>query len=643
LSDYRDYSSGGGSNPTGKHDAFIQKRWWLSDRQKDLARSITGVVSQLVEYDAKRQTQYQISSRLYANTTIMGSNGLSYSKIASTASAQRDRVSFNVVQSVIDTITAKIAKNKPKPLFLTSGGNWVLRTKAKKLDKYMDGVFYQNKAHSLGVDIFRDAAIWGDGIIQVYPHAGTVCYDRVMVQELVVDWVEAFYGKPTQLHRVKNVDREVLAEMFPGKRAVINRAKPAIQELIGYVQNVSDQVTVIESWHLPSGPDATDGLHVITLDEDTLFVEQWEEDFFPFAKLPWTKRQNGYWGQGLAEQLQNIQFEINKILWVIQRSFHLAGTFKVFLENGSKIVKEHLNNDIGAIVNYTGTPPQYAVPPIVPMEIYQHLEKLKQSAYELAGVSMLSAASQKPAGLNSGKALREYNDIESDRFMVVGQQYEGLFMDLAALTVWCAKGIYQDGKGDHMPVKVPGKRFVETIEWKDVDLKDDEYVLKMFPVSSLPQEPAGRLQTVTEYAQAGFISPRTAQRLLDFPDLEQVDDLQTAEEEYLTMALEKMVEKGIVYHFEPAYDDPQLARQLALEFYAQGKRDGMPEDKLELLRQFIGEIDDAAAKVQAAQQAQAMQMQAMQGQTQNASSVNPTAQPQPVPQSDLVPNGALAS
>jgi hypothetical protein len=100
----------------------------------------------------------------------------------------------------------------------------------------------------------------------------------------------------------------------------------------------------------------------------------------------------------VPEQLQGNQLEINKISWLIQRSMHLAGTFKVWLKNGSKIVKEHINNDIGAIIN-SDEMPQYLLPPIVQPEVYQRLQALKQDSFELVGVSMLSAASKKPEGL----------------------------------------------------------------------------------------------------------------------------------------------------------------------------------------------------------------------------------------------------
>lgn len=625
--DYTTITPGGPSQTVVNPNA---KAWWKGSKS-ERAANVTATVKFISEYDSKRQTQYQISNRLYGNSNLMGLNGISYSKVQSVQGASKDRLTYNVCQSTVDTITAKMAKNKPKPMFLTSGGDYKLQRKAKKLEKFIDGIFYENEIHKLGPIIFRDGCVSGDGIVLVFARNGRVVYERVIASELYVDWVDGFYDSPRQMHRVKNIDRQVLIEAFPDKKSLIEIAASASAEIIGIVQNVSDQVMVFESWHLPSGPDANDGLHTINIAEGNLFEEPWKKTYFPFAKFQWCKRMYGYWGQGLIEQIQAIQLEINKLLWVIQRSMHLAGSFKVMIENGSKIVKEHINNDIGAIVSYTGVKPEYVVPQIVPMELYTHLQTLKNSAYEQAGISQLSAAAQKPAGLNSGKALREYNDIESDRFMTIGQAYEAFHLELARLSVDVAKEIYEEDKT--FKVKVPGTKFIKTIDWKDVDLTDDEYVLKMFPVSSLPNEPAGRLQTIQEYIQAGFINPRTGRKLLDFPDLEQVEELANSAEEYLNEVLEKIIDEGEFTAPEP-YDDLGLGRELALQYYSQGKCNGLEEEKLDMLRQFMDQLDVLEQKT-----AQAMQPQGA-GPGQGA----PQANPEPTPTSPLIQNtpGAAA-
>lgn len=578
--DYTTMAPGG-----AKTDGAINKQWWKS-KKSDIAQSVAAIINTLSTFDSGRQTQFQISARLFGNVNLMGLNGLSFTKASAVTSATKDRVTYNVIQSCIDTVTSKMSKNRPKPLFLTSGGDYKQQRRAKKLDKFMEGVFYENQVYQLGPEIFRDAAVFGTGIVHVFAENGRIRYERVIASELYSDTVESFYGKPRQLHRVKNIDRSVLIDMFPEYKKEIEVAPSASAELTGTYQNIADLVTVAESWHLPSGPDAKDGIHCITISNKDLLIEDYTKDFFPFVFLHWSKRLYGMWGQGLAEQLQAIQLEINKILWVIQRSFHLHGTYRVWIKTGSKLPKEHINNDIGAVIT-SDEKPEYLSSSFVPQEYFSHLQTLKNQAFEQAGISQLSAAAKKPSGLDSGRALREFNDIESERFMQIGQAYQQMFIDLAKISVSIAKDIYSDDKT--FEVKVPGKRFIESIQWKEVDMEDDEFTLKMFPVSSLPNDPAGRLQTIQEYMQAGFLSPRQGRRLLDFPDLEQEENLMTAQEDYLHMILEKIVDNGEYTVPEPL-DNLDLANELALEYYSQGKNLGLEEDKLELLRRFMDQI-----------------------------------------------------
>lgn len=616
--DYKSFSTNG--------ELFVSplSKKWYEATGKEAAQQLFGTVKYLQSNQSLRTTNLITSTRLYGNLSLMGLNGLTYSKLASVTNASASRLTYNVCQSAVDAVTSKIAKNKPRPLFLTSGGDYKLQRKAQKLSKFMEGIFYENHAHDMGNMVFRDACIWGTGALFVKNHYGRIRYERCIISEVIVDDVEAFYGKPRSMYRVRNVDRQVLIRMFPNKRKAILDASAAKPDDLGGYPTISDEIAVCEAWRLPSSPEMdesnTDGKHIIALAGETLFEEKYAKDFFPFVFFHWSKKLFGFWGQGLVEQIQNIQLEINKLLWVAQRSYHLAGSFKILLENGSKIVKEHLNNDIGAVINYTGTPPQYITPPILPPELYGHLQTLKNDAFAQAGISQLSAASQKPAGLNSGKALREFNDIETDRFMTVGQAYERFFVDLASITISLARDAY--GEKESYIVKVPGKSFIETIDWKDVHMHEDAYVLKCYPVSALPNEPAGRLQTIQELMQAGLIDPEAGRRLLDYPDLDAEEELNNAPQNYLHEILDKIVDEGVLTAPEP-FDDLQRAHKLALEYYAKYKCAGLEEAKLDLFRRFIDQIEMlTAAAIVPPQQPQPQ----------------PQAQPQTPPTSDMVPN-----
>jgi hypothetical protein len=430
-----DYKNFGEHGPKESQDGDTNRRWWLLSGEEQAA-SVSATLRSLRDQQVARLIQHTISARLYGNLSLFA---LGSTRLATAHSLMRERISYNVVQSATDTVVAKMAKNKPRPLFLTSGGDYRQQRKAKKLNQFVDGVFYENRAHELGLEAFRDGAVVGDGFAHVFARNGRVAFERTLSTELWVDELEAVYGQPRQLHRTKSFDRQVVLDwarqLITDKaarekaEAAIKEATPSKPESVGLEQVVSDLIDVRESWHLPDGPDATaddpkNGAHVISIEGAVLVADPWLRDHFPFARFRWCPRLFGFWSQGGAEQIQNIQIEINKLLAVIQRSFELGGSFKVLLKNGSKVSQEHINNAIGALIHYNGdTPPQYVTPPMVQSEICQHLLTLKNAAFEQIGGSQLAAASQKPAGLNSGVALREYNDIESDRFQTIGKAY----------------------------------------------------------------------------------------------------------------------------------------------------------------------------------------------------------------------------
>jgi hypothetical protein len=620
--DYRDFSGDKQAEPQAE-----KLRWWEleGDEQAD---AISNVLQLLRRHQTQRLTQYLVSTRLYGNLPPIPFGGMSVGRLNDTVQGVlRDRISFNLVSSVVDTLTAKVSKNKPRPLFLTSGGDWEQQRRAKGLTRFCDGVFYEQKAERMMPDAQRDAAVYGDGVVHVYAKNERVAWERVLSVELYVDELEGYYGRPRQLHRVKDVDRQVLIEAYPDKAEIIRGARAAHEDSSQF-PTTGDMVQVRESWHLPSGPDADDGKHVVSVDGALICKpEEWPHDWFPFARLPYAPRLYGYWAQGMAERLQPIQLEINKLLATIQRSMHLAGTFKIALENGSKVVKEHLNNDIGTIITYTGTRPEYVVPPIVQPEIYQHLQSLIKSGYDQEGISQLNSQGEKPAGLNSGRALREFDDINSDRFMVTGQNYEAFALDLARLSIATVKDIVAGSRKGYR-VNVPSRGASQVVDWRDVELDEDDYCIKCFPVSALPQDPAGRLQTIQEYAQAGYLSPRQARRLLDFPDLEQVNSLANAMEDHLTAAIERIAYDGEMEAPEP-YDDLAMAKELALEAYARGKEQCLPEDRLDLLRAYMAQVDSLMTPPPA--------LMAPPGAAAGAPG-SPQAAPMPPPQSDLIPN-----
>lgn len=572
----------------------ILKDWWVEPEFKVEKAALAAFERLKREHSARLQNNLRFA-RLYGNIDILGLTATQYYRTQSANTTfLGNRLTWNVVKSLIDTVSSKIAKHKPRPVALTEGGDWALGLKAKKLSQFVQGVYYETNAYEKGANIFRDACIFGPGFFHVYRKKGRICIDRALAEELYVDPAEALYGNPQTLYREKLVERRALKKLFPEKKYAVAIASVANEATKNGSSSVSDLVLVVESWRLASEKGADDGRHCIVIDGATLEDEVYKKTYFPFLGYHWTEPVFGYYGVGLAEETIGIQVEINKLLRQIQMSHHLLSTPKVLLENGSKIVSAHINNEIGSIVRYTGIPPQIVSFQTVHPEIYQHLERLYVRAYENAGVSTLSAQSKKPAGLYSGRAIREYADIETDRFALQQQRYEQLYVKLFNVVVDLARDIVKE-EGSYK-VKAPNKKFVDSIDFKDCDLDEATYVLQVFPTSFLPSTPAGRISTVQEMMNAGLIDKDIGLKLLDIPDLESANSLINAAYDDAMLHIDQILTHN-TYHPPEPYMNLDLAKRLAQFSYLRAKVDKVPQERLEKLRRFV----DACAKLLADQ------------------------------------------
>ena len=576
-----------------EHPEIDGNRWWLANK-KNLYQELFAYVSKLDSRQQYRVADNLTFARLYGNYDHVGLDAFNYSRAVSSYNVS-NRVTLNVVQSMVDTVVSKVTKNKPKASFLTSGGDFSLQSKAKKLTKFVEGIFSFTDFYQLAALAFKDSCIFGTGCLKIFVENGEIKAERVFIGEIKIDDIESYYGKPRQVHQEKWLPKDVVKAMFPGFELEIDNASYPDEKTFQNVQGsrLKDMVRVIESWHLPSGPNAKDGKHTICISTATLLDEPYYKDYFPFVFFRWNTRPVGFFGQGLAEQLQGIQLEMNKILRTIQVSMHLVSVPKLLVEASSKIVSSHLNNRIGGVIKYAGTPPQYAPLGGIPGELFSHLDRLFSRAYEIAGVSQLAAQSQKPAGLDSGKALREFNDLETERFMSVAKRYEKCFMDAAEIMIETAKDLYEL-KGDYK-VKAKDGKFIDTISWKDVNMDADKYMMQIFPTSALSSTPAARLADVQDLLAAGFIDKEDALKLLDFPDLEAAMNLLNADSNNLERLIETMIDEGKYFPPEP-YQNLENAVRKVQQAYLLYRMQGAPEDRLELLRQFMEDCQNLIEK-----------------------------------------------
>lgn len=557
--------------------------WWKARSKAELASAVLDTAAFLKEQQQYRWRQASLQSRMYGNMPLGTMAGSNLGKMNTTNNLPVDRPTMNVVQSCVDTLVSRIGQSKPKPTFLTDAADYKQRSLAKQLNNFVGGEFYQTDAYKLGEEVLRDASVIGDGCIKIVESDDNrVKLERTLVTELLVDTNDAFYGKPRNMYQFKLVDRSVVSELFAEERSKVQQAEQAYPDNNADSQKtMSDQIMLVEAWHLPSSKKAKDGRHVIACTSGILLDEPFDKEDFPFVFLPYSPRMVGFWSQGLTEQLMGTQIEINKLLVTISKSISLVGVPRVFVEDGSRVVKAHLNNEVGSIVTYRGTKPEYTVAPSVHPELYQQLQRLVDYAYQQSGISALAAASQKPAGLDSGEAIRSYDDLQSDRFATLNKRYDDMFVKLAYKIIDLAKDIaLRDGSYQTV---YPNKDGTKEINLPAAKLLDNPFVIQCFESSSLPRDPAGRLQKVTEMMQAGIIDMKEGRRLLNYPDIDQADKLASAAQERIYKLLDEIVEDGKYTPPDP-YIDIQTALQSVGQYYNLYVAAGLEESRAEMLR-----------------------------------------------------------
>lgn len=525
---------------------------------------------------------------LYGNVQRFGFSPKSSGRAMPRAHA---RLSLNVVRNMVSAVVSKIAaKNKVHPKFLTNGGNPSLQRRAKKLEKAVTGIFYDQKFYRTQRLIFRDIGIFGSGFIRPWVDevARTVTLERVPKWDILVDSEESTYGDPRTLYHRKYFDRRVLAKMFPEKSKIIKSAGKRGEETETQTNTdtTSDVIPVIEAFHRPSVVGADDGMRVVCVDSGVLGSDDWNYDYHPFPKLDWTKEPEGFFGTGLAYELAGIQCEINDVLQEFARAHRLLKGFWA-VEKGSKVVLKHINDDLGKIITYAGVLPQYYQPVAIPQDTYRYLWDLYAKAFEIAGISQLSASGQKPAGLNSGEAQRVYDDIQTERFLEVGTDLEDWTMDVTEQCLDRARELAADTKGGGYKVAAVTDRGFEDIAFTADDLKKDDYRIQIFPTSMLPNTPAGRLAMVGDMMQAKIVEdPAQAFKLLGYPDLEAFSAQENAPAELLDANMEKILEEGKWVSPEPL-DDHDLALEKVPRAIAHARNRGVEPERLSLARRYL--------------------------------------------------------
>jgi hypothetical protein len=442
----------------------------------------------------------------------------------------------------------------------------------------------------------RDACIFGDGFVKHWHDSqGNINVKRVFKPSLIVNQAEVMYAQePKTIYEVRVVDKGTLKEKYPDFKHEIDEASISdIPFFIDSFESNHQLAVVVEAYRVAhktvdkEGKEILHpGKHFIGISTATFVYEDFKKEKIPYTRIQYVPNAVGYYGKGVAEIITGHQIELNRMLRRISRSMNIMSSPNILVDYMSEIIDTHFNNEVGTIIKYKGAPPAYNFPMgINPVAIDWFLT-VYQKAFEELGLSQLTAQSKKPSGLDSGKALREYNDIETERFAELAQAWEQFHLDIADAIIDHSKQIADEG-GD-VVVLSPDKYGAQKIDFKKIKLKNSEYVMQVYPTSMLPKTPAGRLAYVQEMLAAGLLEPQEGLSLLEFPDVSEITENKNAGTDDIKWTVYTIIEDGVYNPPEP-YQNLDYGIQYMNSTYLRMKSRGLPVERLDLLQKWIND------------------------------------------------------
>jgi len=603
---------------------------WYNEKRGDAHGPLIAVFQTIREESAWRIEADELHLGHYKQSERYGVRGISLRG----APYQAATLPYNVCRGAVDTLQSKIAKQRPLPQCLAQRGDWTKQKRARKMTEFLEGEFYRQKVYERHAPmIVRDALIFGRGAIKIGVEGNRIKSERCLPWELFSDEWDSRYGTPRNMYHARSWDQGVALATFARtksggwnqeiKRSIeqAGRFSGRLGEDQGFTGSTVKRIDVVEAWHICDRPeehlraeDEVDveegeeqddgngedrgqgerptkhrctGRHVVFTTAGTLLDEPWEYDYFPFAVLGYNEAVTGAWATGLIEQLEGYQYEINQSAERLSEMFRMSGVH-VLVPDNAKISYQDIRNGLNITGHAPGGKPEIFHADLVNEHVRARPNELRSDALNDAGLSDMSVQAEKPAGVDSGVALRTLDDVQTERFLIFGRAYETWNLEIARRLVDCAKLIAKTC-GEHA-VSVPMKNGIVPMKWTDVYV--DGVEIRIFPTSLLPTQLPQRLATLQDLWEKQLIDRATFLRHLDAPDMQAEMDLETADKLVVDEMLERMLyaeedEGNDAYMPPTSYQPFEWAARRAQQKYNRALLDGAPEFNLDFLMRFM--------------------------------------------------------
>lgn len=455
----------------------------------------------------------------------------------------------NVIRSCIDTLGSKIASQKVTPFFNTVNGTFREIQVVKAAQQFFDILYDELNVNKTVVQAFVDSCITDRGIIYVNKDNKNI--ERIQPWQFFFDPREYAYGQLTHC-AFKKTD-------YP---ASLLTEKTDLQT-----------VTLHEYWSIK------EHIHATYIEElNKVSFDKWDANILPFAILRWSNPVKASSSTCVVDLLFGIQKQINYLLSQIKDASKSSFGIKYIVPTDSDVKINRLNNSNGEVIEYTPQMTPNGVMPVQPItpafmdgQWFTALQQFKQDAYEMVGISQLSAMSQKPSGLNTGVGLQTMEDIESDRFETQLNSVIRVYVDIAKI---CMEVF------DPLEEVLPSSIYRGHITWKDITEARNLMSIQFSSLDKISKDPVVKQQIISQWVNSGYISRAHAMQLMEVPDDTRGYSLMNNSLNAVMSVIDDCVEKDI--YDVPIYIDTALLKEEITSTLLSLKAAQNPENEVDI-------------------------------------------------------------
>ena len=435
--------------------------------------------------------------------------------------------STNVIKSVIDSLVSKLSNNKVRPFFAPVDGTFKTKKVIRQAQQFFDIDYDKINLNNIISETFKDACIFDIGYIIINPFTFEV--ERV----------------PSYCIEELNVNGE---------------------NKVALIKWIHQPSLILDKYGIEAKRQYINVEMLIKENEAILYVDEKKvktipTNGYPIVNVYYNEPINNGKTVSIVDELEGIQTQIDLINAKIAATSQLTPANLVFIDEQSGLKSSDINNKdcqiypVGIQPGNTANPVNVVTP--VPFDPYwsSMLDFYINKAYDMIGISQLSAQSRKPSGLDSGIALQTMEDIESDRFEVQVNHFINAYINVTRKLIEIIPEDFEI---------LPADKYQSTMTWAALKEQNNLYKVQYSAATSLSKEPAERAKQIIQMSQIGLITPSKAAELMDMPDLTDA----YSDAEAMEMAVSAVINNAVEYDLYevPAYVSlTSLAREISLE------------------------------------------------------------------------------